>query len=56
MSGKELFTAVNENQTAGYYSFNFDGSSLSTGAYFYRISASGNSQNFVMTKKMMLIK
>lgn len=56
MSGKELFTILNQNQTAGYYSFNFNGSSLSTGAYFYRISAAGNSQNYVMTKKMMLIK
>ena len=56
MSGKELFTIVNQNQTAGYYSFNFDGSSLSTGAYFYRVSVIGSSQNFVMTKKMMLVK
>jgi len=56
MSGKELFTAVNQNQTAGYYSFTFDGSSLSTGAYFYRVSVTGSSGNFVITKKMMLVK
>ena len=56
MSGKELFTAVNQNQTAGYYSFSFDGSNLSTGAYFYRVSVNSSSENFVMTKKMMLVK
>jgi len=56
MSGKELFTVVNANQSAGYYSFTFDGSSLSTGAYFYRVSVSSGSDNYVITKKMMLVK
>ena len=56
MSGKELFTIVNRNQTAGYYSVTFDGSSLSTGAYIYRISVEGGANNYIMTKKMMLVK
>jgi TQXA domain-containing protein len=56
MSGKELFTVVNQNQTAGYYSFSFDGSNLATGAYFYRVSVNGSLENLVMTKKMMLVK
>ena len=56
MSGREVSTLVNDIQTAGYYTINFNGSNLSSGAYFYRISAEGNGQNFVATKKMMLAK
>lgn len=56
MSGREVSSLVNEVKTAGYYSVNFNASNLSSGVYFYRISAEGNGQNFVSTKKMMLVK
>ena len=52
MSGKEVMTLVNEAKTAGYYSVNFNGASLSSGIYFYTINAG----SFVSTKKMTLIK
>ena len=52
MSGKEVMTLVNEVKTAGYYSVNFNGASLSSGIYFYTIQ----SGSFVSTKKMTLIK
>jgi hypothetical protein len=52
MSGKEMMTLVNEVKTAGYYSVSFNGSNLSSGAYFYRINAG----DFTATKKMTLIK
>ena len=52
MSGKEVATLVNEDKTAGYYSVNFNASSLSSGVYYYSI----NANNFTSTKKMMLIK
>ncbi|MBK8551427.1 MAG: T9SS type A sorting domain-containing protein [Ignavibacteria bacterium] len=52
MSGKEVATLVNEVKTAGYYSVNFNASSLSSGVYFYNIS----SNNFTATKKMTLLK
>ncbi|MBK8983607.1 MAG: T9SS type A sorting domain-containing protein [Ignavibacteria bacterium] len=52
MSGKELMTLVNEVKTAGYYSVNFNASDLSSGVYFYTITA----DNFTATKKMMLLK
>jgi hypothetical protein len=52
MSGKEVMTLVNEVRTAGYYSVNFNGASLSSGIYFYTIQ----SGSFVSTKKMTLIK
>jgi len=52
MSGKEVAVLVNEVKTAGYYSFNFNASNLSSGVYFYSISAN----NFTATKKMILLK
>ncbi|HMS34679.1 MAG TPA: T9SS type A sorting domain-containing protein [Ignavibacteria bacterium] len=51
-SGMEVATIVSESMNAGYYSINFNASSLSSGVYFYTISAN----NFVQTKKMMLVK
>lgn len=56
LSGREVMTIVNEVQTSGYYTVNFNGSNIASGAYFYRFSVSSNSGNFNMTKKMMLIK
>jgi hypothetical protein len=52
MSGKEVMTLVNEVRTAGYHSVSFNASSLSSGVYFYTLSA----DNFTATKKMMLLK
>ncbi|MBK8552939.1 MAG: T9SS type A sorting domain-containing protein [Ignavibacteria bacterium] len=52
MSGKEVASLVNEVKTAGYYTYNFNASNLSSGVYFYTISAN----NFTATKKMMLMK
>ncbi len=52
MSGKEVATLVNEVRAAGYYSVNFNASQLTSGVYFYSISA----DNFTATKKMLLVK
>ena len=51
-SGKEVITLVNEFKAAGYYTESFNGSSLSSGVYFYKIT----SGNFSVVKKMMLVK
>lgn len=56
ISGREISKLVNEQITAGYHNVEFNGSNLSSGMYFYRINADGNGQNFVSTKKMVLIK
>ncbi len=53
ISGREVMQLVNENKPAGYYSLTLNASSLSSGIYFYKISASGG---FVNTKKLMLVK
>ncbi|CAN5562358.1 hypothetical protein BH10BAC5_BH10BAC5_19640 [soil metagenome] len=56
LTGREIASLVNEARTAGYYSESFNASSLSSGVYFYRLSAEGSSQKFDVTKKMTLIK
>jgi len=53
MLGKEIATLVNEKQSPGTYEVNFDGSNLSTGIYFYRLSVDGN---IIDTKKLVLLK
>ncbi|MCK9280075.1 MAG: T9SS type A sorting domain-containing protein [Melioribacteraceae bacterium] len=50
--GREVTTLVSQNQKAGYYEVNFNGSQLATGVYVFRIQAN----DFVQTKKMMLVK
>ncbi|MFA5403606.1 MAG: T9SS type A sorting domain-containing protein, partial [Ignavibacteria bacterium] len=50
--GQEVATLVNESKNPGSYFVNFDGSTLSSGMYYYKLESNG----FVATKKMMLIK
>jgi hypothetical protein len=52
MSGKEVAVLLNEFKSAGRYTYTFGASSLSSGVYFYRISAG----DFSDTKKMILVK
>lgn len=52
-AGREVSTLVDEHKNAGNYEVNFTaGSGLNSGVYFYRIT----SENFTLTKKLMLIK
>lgn len=50
--GKEISTIVNQNLTPGTYEADFDGSRISSGVYFYKLTAG----NFTETKRMMLVK
>lgn len=52
MTGREVANIINEFKTAGYHTFQFDGSNLASGMYVYRISAG----NFSSTKKMLMVK
>ena len=62
ITGKRIGQLVNEEQSAGYYSVDFNSTSLrkgiSSGVYLYKITAvdkaSGN--NFFAIKKMLLLK
>jgi hypothetical protein len=56
ISGREVMALVNETKAAGYYTVQMNGNNLSSGMYFYRIVAEGNGQNFISTKKLILIK
>ena len=50
--GEKVTELLNENLSAGNHQVSFDASNLSSGLYFYKISAG----NFINVKKMMLIK
>jgi len=50
--GEEVAELANREMNAGFQSVKFDASRLSTGLYFYRISAG----NFTVTRKMLLKK
>jgi len=50
--GREVATLVNEIKDAGYYSATFDGSKLSSGMYFAKLSSEGKSQ----IRKLLLMK
>lgn len=50
--GQEVAQLVNETQQPGNYTVSFDASALSSGVYFYKLTAG----DFISTKKMMIIK
>ncbi|MFZ1320108.1 MAG: T9SS type A sorting domain-containing protein, partial [Ignavibacteria bacterium] len=52
ITGREVKTLLNEIKPAGYYKIQFNAADLSSGAYFYRMTAG----DFVATKKMVVIK
>jgi len=50
--GREIKTLINKSLSPGSYEVNFNASGLSSGVYFYKLSAG----SFVETKKMMLLR
>jgi hypothetical protein len=62
ITGKKVAQLVNQDQSAGYYSVDFNSNSLnkeiSSGVYFYKITAVDKStgSNFSSIKKMLLLK
>jgi len=50
--GREVATLVNEEQLAGNYEVEFNGAELSSGIYFYKLTA----ENYSAIKKLMLLK
>ncbi|MBS1494681.1 MAG: choice-of-anchor J domain-containing protein [Bacteroidetes bacterium] len=56
MTGREMSQIVNQTQPAGYYTVQFNASSLSSGIYFYSINAEGGNKSFVKSMKMVLVK
>jgi hypothetical protein len=52
LAGQTVAVLINERQTPGYHSFEYDASGLAGGIYFYRLETG----NFIQTRKMMLMK
>ncbi|MEP0859909.1 MAG: T9SS type A sorting domain-containing protein [Ignavibacterium sp.] len=50
--GREVATLVNEDQTPGVYTVQFNASNLATGIYLYRLETG----SFTKVNKMMLLK
>jgi len=50
--GREITTLVNETKSTGSYEIVFDASDLTSGTYFYTLTA----ENYSTTKKMIIIK
>jgi hypothetical protein len=56
MLGQKVATLTDGRQPAGRYSLEFDGSSLASGVYFYRIVISSAEEAFTANRKMALIR
>jgi photosystem II stability/assembly factor-like uncharacterized protein len=58
--GRDVATLLSEKLEAGTYTKQFDAKNLTSGVYFYQLqvgnSSSGSGQNFIETKKFILIK
>ncbi len=55
--GQEIHSFINTEMKAGYHSYKFDASKLSSGIYLYQLTAKGiNGVRFTNTKKMILTK
>ncbi|MBZ0201039.1 MAG: T9SS type A sorting domain-containing protein [Ignavibacteriaceae bacterium] len=54
--GNEVTTLVNKQQQPGKYQTIFDGSRLSSGVYFYTLSATNETGSFSSAKKFVLLK
>lgn len=52
VTGREVYTLMNESLSSGFYKFNFNGAYLAGGTYFYKLQTTG----FTETKKMILVK
>jgi hypothetical protein len=52
ITGKEIAVLLNDNFSSGSYNVSFNAESLSSGIYFYKLTA----DKFVQTRKMMLLK
>jgi hypothetical protein len=50
--GREVSSLVNEREGPGSYEVKFDGAGLSSGVYFYRLTA----DNLVQTRKLMMLR
>ncbi len=56
MLGKVVKVLENGSRQSGYYTISFDGSSLPSGIYIYKLTAESNGNTNTIVKKMTLVK
>lgn len=56
MLGREVASLVSSYQKAGIYTVNFNAAGLSSGVYFYKLSAANGNQNYNSVMRMILTK
>ncbi len=57
VTGRQVAKLLNnELRTAGYYTMDFNGSSMASGIYFYRFIAESAGKQTIISKRMTLIK
>jgi len=57
MLGEEISVLVNEPQKEGMHQINFNANNLTSGVYFYMLTAqNGNGQMLKSVKKMIILK
>ncbi len=52
--GEEISELVSDYQDAGVYKVKFDGTNLTEGIYFYKISITGNDEDFSQSRMMLI--
>jgi photosystem II stability/assembly factor-like uncharacterized protein len=55
-TGREIDVLLKEKKSPGNYSLDFNGTELASGVYFYKIIATGNTEEFVDVRKMIILK
>lgn len=54
--GNEVAILLDEEKPAGYHFIEFNAAELSSGVYYYKLSATGGAGSFTETKKMIILK
>jgi hypothetical protein len=52
--GQEIAVLINQTQSAGSYTVQFNAAGLTPGVYIYKITVQGESRDFVETKRMVI--
>ena len=58
INGRKVASLLDNNYNAGEYKIHFDGENLSSGVYFYKLTATAvnGESNFISVKRMVLLK
>jgi hypothetical protein len=54
--GQEIAVLINQTQSAGSYTVQYNAAGVSTGVYIYKITVQGETRDFVETRRMVISK